>query len=329
MGMGLVQEVVGLSSPTGKDKSPVACQKTLKSSIGCTGIGLHSGRKVSMTLHPADAETGIVFERSDMGGGTGTVGASWQNVVDTRMATTLGNSDGALVSTVEHLMAALAGCGIDNAIVEINGPEVPIMDGSAAPFVFLVECAGMRLQDAPRLAIKIEKPIMVGDDRKFLSIRPEEAFSVSFEIDFDDSPMAQQQLSLRLANGTFKTEIARARTFGFAHEVDALRKAGLARGGSLDNAVVINGNTVMNGDGLRYRDEFVRHKILDCFGDLYLAGAPLIGAVDALRSGHALNSSLLHTLFDNPDAWSYVEMMEALVPGTSHMEETGSERAFA
>ena len=329
MGMGLVQEVVGLSSPTGKDKSPVACQKTLKSSIGCTGIGLHSGRKVSMTLHPADAETGIVFERSDMGGGTGTVGASWQNVVDTRMATTLGNSDGALVSTVEHLMAALAGCGIDNAIVEINGPEVPIMDGSAAPFVFLVECAGMRLQDAPRLAIKIEKPIMVGDDRKFLSIRPEEAFSVSFEIDFDDSPMAQQQLSLRLANGTFKTEIARARTFGFAHEVDALRKAGLARGGSLDNAVVINGNTVMNGDGLRYRDEFVRHKILDCFGDLYLAGAPLIGAVDALRSGHALNSSLLHALFDNPDAWSYVEMMEALVPGTSHMEETGSKRAFA
>ena len=329
MGMGLVQEVVGLSSPTGKDKLPVACQKTLKSSIGCTGIGLHSGRKVSMTLHPADAETGIVFERSDMGGGTGTVGASWQNVVDTRMATTLGNSDGALVSTVEHLMAALAGCGIDNAIVEIDGPEVPVMDGSAAPFVFLVECAGMRLQDAPRLAIKIEKPIMVGVDRKFLSIRPEEAFSVSFEIDFDDSPMAQQQLSLRLANGTFKTEIARARTFGFAHEVDALRKAGLARGGSLDNAVVINGNTVMNGDGLRYRDEFVRHKILDCVGDLYLAGAPIIGAVDALRSGHALNSNLLHTLFDNPDAWSYVEMTEALVPGTSHMEETRSERVFA
>jgi UDP-3-O-[3-hydroxymyristoyl] N-acetylglucosamine deacetylase len=329
MGTGLVQEVLGFIGPTGENKSPVACQKTLKSSIGCCGIGLHSGRKVSMTLHPADAGTGIIFQRSDMAGDTGTIGASWRNVVDTRMATTLGNTDGARVSTVEHLMAALAGCGIDNAIVEIDGPEVPVMDGSSAPFVFLVECAGVKLQESPRLAIKIEKPIMVGDDRKFLSIRPDEAFSVSFEIDFNDSPVAQQQLSLRLINGTFKTEIARARTFGFAHEVDALREAGLARGGSLDNAVVINGNKVMNGDGLRYHDEFVRHKILDCVGDLYLAGAPIIGAVDALRSGHALNSSLLHSLFKNPDAWSYVEMTEALVPGTSHMDETGSELALA
>jgi UDP-3-O-[3-hydroxymyristoyl] N-acetylglucosamine deacetylase len=329
MGTGLVQELIGFGSPAGEDKSPVACQKTLKSSIGCSGIGLHSGRKVSMTLHPADAETGIVFQRSDMKGETGTVCASWQNVVDTRMATTLGNADGARIATVEHLMAALAGCGIDNAIVEIDGPEVPVMDGSSAPFVFLVECAGIRLQHKARQAIKIEKPILVGDDRKFLSIRPDEAFSVSFEIDFNDSPVAQQQLSLRLINGTFKTEIARARTFGFAHEVDALREAGLARGGSLDNAVVINGNEVLNGDGLRYQDEFVRHKILDCVGDLYLAGAPIIGAVDALRSGHALNSSLLHTLFKNPDAWSYVEMTDALVPGTSHFEETDSELAFA
>jgi len=286
-----------------------------------------------MTLHPADAETGIIFQRSDMAGETGAIAASWQNVVDTRMATTLGNSVGARVATVEHLMAALAGCGIDNAIVEIDGPEVPVMDGSSAPFVFLVECAGVRLQEAPRLAIKIDQTIAVGDERKYLSIRPDSAFSVSFEIDFDDSPMTQQQLSLRLVNGTFKTEIARARTFGFAHEVDALRQAGLARGGSLDNAVVINGNKVLNGDGLRYRDEFVRHKILDCVGDLYLAGAPIIGAVDALRSGHALNSNLLHILFNNPDAWSYVEMTDALVPGTSYrevsMEETGSELALA
>jgi len=286
-----------------------------------------------MTLHPADAETGIIFQRSDMAGETGAIAASWQNVVDTRMATTLGNSDGACVATVEHLMAALAGCGIDNAIVEIDGPEVPVMDGSSAPFVFLVECAGVRQQEAARLAIKIDQTITVGDEKKYLSIRPDSAFSVSFEIDFNDSPMTQQQLSLRLVNGTFKTEIARARTFGFAHEVDALRQAGLARGGSLDNAVVINGNKVLNGDGLRYRDEFVRHKILDCVGDLYLAGAPIIGAVDALRSGHALNSNLLHILFNNPDAWSYVEMTDALVPGTSYrevsMEETGSELALA
>jgi len=282
-----------------------------------------------MILHPAEANTGIVFQRSDIGGDSGTISASWENVVDTRMATTLGNANGARVATVEHLMAALAGCGIDNAIVEINGPEVPVMDGSSAPFVFLVECAGLHLQEAPRLAIKINEPIMVGDDRKFVSIHPDEAFSVAFEIDFDDSPLAQQQLSLRLVNGTFKTEIARARTFGFAHEVDALREAGLARGGSLDNAVVINGNKVMNGDGLRYSDEFVRHKILDCVGDLYLAGAPIIGAVNALRSGHALNNSFLQALFDNMDAWSFVEMTSALVPGTSHSEYSGPELAIA
>ena len=314
---------------TGENSTPVICQKTLKSSIGCSGIGLHSGRKLSMTLHPADIGTGVVFQRTDIGGDAAAISASWKNVVDTRMATTLGNADGARVSTVEHLMAALAGCGIDNAVVEIDGPEVPVMDGSSAPFVFLVECAGVLVQQAPRLAIKIDKPLMVGDDRKFISLRPDDAFSVSFEIDFDDSPMAQQQLNLRLVNGSFKTEIARARTFGFAHEVDALREAGLARGGSLDNAVVINGNKVLNGDGLRYSDEFVRHKILDCVGDLYLAGAPIIGAVDALRSGHALNNSLLHTLFDAPDAWSYVEMTDALVPGTSHIQDHGPELVSA
>lgn len=282
-----------------------------------------------MTLYPADEDTGIIFQRSDIGGEEGVIPASWQNVVDTRMATTLGNSDGARVATVEHLMAALAGCGIDNAVVEVDGPEVPVMDGSAAPFVFLVECAGVRLQKAPRRAIKIERPLMVGDEKKYLSVYPAKDFSVSFEIDFDGSPMAQQKLSLRLVNGTFKTEVARARTFGFAHEVDALREAGLARGGSLDNAVVINGNKVLNGDGLRYWDEFVRHKILDCVGDLYLAGAPIIGAVDALRSGHGLNNRILNALFDHPESWSYVEMTEALVPGTSHFEETESEVAYA
>lgn len=325
----MVESVNGLVNIAGANNSPVVHQKTLKSSIGCSGIGLHSGRKVSMTLHPADADKGIIFQRSDISGEAGTIAATWRNVVDTRMATTLGNANGALVSTVEHLMAALAGCGIDNAIVEIDAPEVPVMDGSAAPFVFLVECAGVRMQETPRLAIKINKPISVGDDKKWLAIRPDDAFSVSFEIDFDDTPMAQQQLSLRLVNGTFKTEIARARTFGFAHEVDALREAGLAQGGSLDNAVVINGNKVLNGDGLRYDDEFVRHKILDCVGDLYLAGAPIIGSVEALRSGHALNNSALRALFENQDAWSYVEMTDALVPGTSHLAEAGSELALA
>jgi UDP-3-O-[3-hydroxymyristoyl] N-acetylglucosamine deacetylase len=298
--------------------SKVVLQKTLKSPIGCTGIGLHSGKKVTMSLNPADPDTGIVFHRTDLDGDDRIIPARWDCVVDTRMATTIGNQSGACVSTIEHLMAALAGCGIDNAIIEIDGAEVPVMDGSAAPFIFLVECAGMTEQDAPRKAIKIERPVKVGDSDKFVSATPDDSFSVGFEIDFEDAAVARQKLSMRLVNGTFKTEIARARTFGFVHEVDALRKAGLALGGSLDNAVVISGDTILNGDGLRYDDEFVRHKILDCVGDLYLAGAPIIGQIDALRSGHALNNQFLISLFSDDKAWSYVEMSGASVPGVSH-----------
>ena len=274
-----------------------------------------------MTLCPAEAGAGIVFHRIDMSGDEGIVRANWANVVDTRMATTLGNEFGARVGTVEHLMAALAGCGVDNAVIEIDGPEVPVMDGSAQPFVFLVECAGLVEQNAPRLAIKINKPVSVGDERRSIAGMPDDVFSVSFEIDFDDAVVARQSLNLRLVNGAFKSDVARARTFGFAHEVDALRAAGLARGGSLDNAVVISGNTVLNGDGLRYEDEFVRHKILDCVGDLYLAGAPIIGQIVAERSGHALNNQFLIDLFKDDSAWSYVEMTSAVVPGTSHRAE--------
>jgi len=298
--------------------SKVVLQKTLKSPIGCTGIGLHSGKKVTMSLNPADPDTGIVFHRTDLDGDDRIIPARWDCVVDTRMATTIGNQSGACVSTIEHLMAALAGCGIDNAIIEIDGAEVPVMDGSAAPFIFLVECEGMSEQDAPRKAIKIERPVKVGDSDKFVSATPDDSFSVGFEIDFEDAAIARQKLSMRLVNGTFKTEIARARTFGFVHEVDALRKAGLALGGSLDNAVVISGDKILNGDGLRYDDEFVRHKILDCVGDLYLAGAPIIGQIDALRSGHALNNQFLISLFSDDKAWSYVEMSGASVPGVSH-----------
>jgi UDP-3-O-[3-hydroxymyristoyl] N-acetylglucosamine deacetylase len=184
-------------------------------------------------------------------------------------------------------------------------------------------------QTAPRLAIRIDKPVSVGDGRKSLAVRPDEVFSVSFKIDFDSAAIARQQLNLRLVNGTFKTEIARARTFGFAHEVEALREAGLARGGSLDNAVVISGGTVLNGDGLRYEDEFVRHKILDCVGDLYLAGAPIIGEVRAVRSGHALNHHLLAALFEDASAWSYVEMTDALVPGALHAQDEDVHLAIA
>lgn len=309
--------------------SKVVLQKTLKSSIGCTGIGLHSGKKVGMSLNPAAADTGIVFHRTDLEGEDRIIPARWDFVVDTRLATTIGNQASACISTIEHLMAALAGCGIDNTIIEIDGAEVPVMDGSAAPFIFLVECAGMIEQNVPRKAIKIERPVEVGDSDKFISATPGNSFSVDFEIDFEDTAVARQQLSMRLVNGTFKTEIARARTFGFVHEVDALRKAGLALGGSLDNAVVISGDTILNGDGLRYDDEFVRHKILDCVGDLYLAGAPIIGQIDALRSGHALNNQFLNSLFADDTAWSYVEMSGASVPGVSHNWEQESSLAVA
>jgi len=298
-------------------------QRTLKSPIGCSGIGLHSGHTVSMTIHPAADDTGIIFRRTDLARGEGDIAAHWRNVVDTRMATTIGNAFGARVGTIEHLMAAFAGCGIDNALVELDAAEVPVMDGSAAPFVFLIECAGIADRAAPRCAIKVVKPVRVGDGARSIAVRPAPGFSVSFEIDFDSGAIARQALGLRLMNGAFKTDIARARTFGFEHEVSALREAGLALGGSLDNAVVIRGDTVLNVEGLRYDDEFVRHKILDCIGDLYLAGGPIIGRVEGARSGHALNHKLLKALMADDDAWSYTDRAEDGLPpmGSDHVAE--------
>ncbi len=282
-----------------------------------------------MTLHPADAGAGISFHRTDVAADEADIPASWRNVVDNRLATTLGNKAGTRISTVEHLMAALAGCGIDNAVIDIDGPEVPVMDGSAAPFIFLIECAGVVEQAAPRRAIRIDRPISVGDEKRSISARPDEIFNISFEIDFEHAAVPRQALTMRLVNGTFKTEIARARTFGFADEVDALRKAGLALGGSLDNAVVISDGKVLNSDGLRYSDEFVRHKILDCVGDLYLAGGPIIGRIDALRSGHRLNHRLLNELFADDEAWSWVEMTDMVVPGAAFGWELESQFATA
>jgi UDP-3-O-[3-hydroxymyristoyl] N-acetylglucosamine deacetylase len=298
-------------------------QRTLKSAIGCSGIGLHSGRKVSMTIRPAGEDTGILFRRVDLARGEGDIAAHWRNVVDTRMATTIGNNFGATVSTIEHLMSAFAGCGVDNAIVELDAAEVPVMDGSAAPFVFLIECAGIHEQAAARRAIKVTRPVVVDDGTRSIAVYPAEGFSVSFEIDFESGAIARQELGLRLMNGSFKTDIARARTFGFEHEVSALRDAGLALGGSLDNAVVIRGDTVLNVDGLRYDDEFVRHKILDCIGDLYLAGGPIIGRVEGARSGHALNHKLVVALMENEDAWTFTDRAEDGLPpmGSDHVAE--------
>jgi UDP-3-O-[3-hydroxymyristoyl] N-acetylglucosamine deacetylase len=283
-------------------------EKTLKTSIHCTGTGLHSGAKVSMTLNPAPAGTGIVFRRTDMPSAVGEVRAVWNNVVDTRLCTALGNEHGVRVSTIEHLMAALYGGEIDNAIIELNGPEVPIMDGSAQPFVFLIECAGVVAQEQPRRAIQILQPVSVAEGKRSVTLAPAADFSVEFEFDFENGALSAQEFFMAVDPATFRTEVSRARTFGFAEEVARLRAAGLARGGSLDNAVVIGNGRVLNKDGLRFQDEFVRHKVLDCVGDLYLAGAPVLGRVRCIRSGHRHNNIALRALFEQRDAWRFVEM---------------------
>ncbi len=281
-------------------------QRTLNSRIGCSGIALHTGARVTMSLSPAEPDTGIVFVRTDIEGGGARIPARWDHVVCTRLCTTVGNRDGVQVGTIEHLMAALAGCGIDNAIVELNGPEVPVMDGSAAPFVFLIECAGTVEQSVPRRAVRVRKPVSVRDEKGgTASLRPADSFSIDIRIAFDSPVVSRQSLSLGLANGAFKKELSRARTFGFLHEVEELRAAGLARGGSLDNAVVVSGDTVLNEGGLRYEDEFVRHKALDAVGDLYTAGGPIVGAFHGTCSGHRANNLLLQALFADRSAWSY------------------------
>ncbi len=293
---------------TSTDSQPVFHQHTLRSSIECSGIGLHSGSKVSLTLFPAEPDNGIVFKRTDVDGKNAIIPAYWENVVDTRLCTMLGNDAGVTVATAEHLIAALAGCGIDNAIIEIDGPEVPIMDGSSAPFVFLIECAGTLEQDRPRRAIRIDKPVRVEGDEWVASLAPGEGFSIAFEIDFDSPAVSKQTFKVGLINGTFKRELARARTFGFLHEVEALWESGLAKGGSLENAVVVSGDKVLNEDGLRFDDEFVRHKMLDAVGDFYLAGAPLIGHFHGICSGHAANNALLREVFADESNWSYIEL---------------------
>ena len=294
----------------GATSNTVIKQQTLKSAISCTGIGLHSGEKVSMTLLPADVDAGITFRRTDVAGEGAEIKASFDQVCDTRLCTTIGSSDGKTIGTVEHLMAALAGAGIDNVIVEVGGAEVPIMDGSAAPFLFLIDCAGVVEQDAPRKAIRILKTISIREDDKSVTLEPADGFALGFEIDFASPAVASQDLSVGLNDGVFKNEIARARTFGFMHEVEALWAAGLAKGGSLDNAVVVSGDKVLNEDGLRFDDEFVRHKILDAVGDLYLAGNPILGQYSGVRSGHALNNQILRILFSDSSNYEIVDMTE-------------------
>jgi UDP-3-O-[3-hydroxymyristoyl] N-acetylglucosamine deacetylase len=285
-----------------------APQRSLKNAISCVGISLHSGRRTHMTLRPAATGTGIVFRRTDLEGIE--IAACFENVVDSRLCTVIARTDRpeARVGTIEHVMAALAGCGIDNAVVEVDGPEVPILDGSAAPLVFLIECAGVAEQDAPRAAIEILRPVRVEEGAAFAELRPAPAagLAMTFSIAFDVPAIGSQARSLELTPEAFRRDLARARTFTLAAEVAGLHAAGLALGGSMDNAVVVDHERVLNPGGLRMPDEFVRHKMLDAIGDLALAAAPLRGRFIGHRSGHALNTRLLRTLFATPSAWQRV-----------------------
>ncbi len=282
-------------------------QHTVKSIITISGVGLHSGARVTMRMMPAEIEHGIVFVRTDRSGDN-VVPARWDYVVDTRLCTMIGNKAGATVGTIEHLMAALRGCGVDNVRVEIDGPEVPVMDGSSAPFITAIDEAGVQLQVAPRRGIKVLQEVIVEEEGKRVRLSPATGSVFAGQIDFRHPVIGNQYYETRLVNGNFRHELSNARTFGFAAEVEALRAAGLARGGSLDNAIVLDEGRVLNKDGLRYSDEFIRHKLLDAVGDLFLAGGPIIGAYEGYRAGHALNNAILHKLFSTKGAWMPVDL---------------------
>ena len=281
-------------------------QRTLRHSIKATGVSLHTGEKVFMTLKPAPVDTGIVFRRIDLDPVL-ELPALAENVGDTTLSTSLMVGVGR-VSTVEHLMAALAGLGVDNAIIDLTAEEVPIMDGSAAPFVFLLQSAGVVEQDAPKKFVRIKRKLTVEDADKVASLLPYEGFKVSFTIDFDHPVFRDRtaHAELDFSTASFEEEVSRARTFGFLHEIEYLRSRGLARGGSVDNAIVVDEYRILNQEGLRYEDEFVRHKVLDAVGDLYLLGHCLIGEFRAYKSGHALNNALVRALIAQPDAWEMV-----------------------
>jgi UDP-3-O-[3-hydroxymyristoyl] N-acetylglucosamine deacetylase len=289
---------------------PAIWQRTLKAPIGCVGVGLHTGRRVSLNLRPADSGHGVVFRRTDLGRD---IQAKYDRVADTQFATILADQRwaSARVGTVEHLMAALSALGVDNVLVELDGPEVPVLDGSAAPFVFLLDCAGVAEQSAPRTHIEIRRPVRVSEGDAFAELRPpawgKSGLEMALSIDFAAPAIGRQAMSLCLTPDSFRSELARARTFTLAEQVPQLRAAGLAQGGSLDNAVVVDQARILNPGGLRMRDEFARHKLLDAVGDLALAGAPLSGRFIAHRSGHSLHNRLLRALFADATAWVEVE----------------------
>ncbi|MBV8593550.1 MAG: UDP-3-O-acyl-N-acetylglucosamine deacetylase [Caulobacteraceae bacterium] len=286
-------------------------QQTLARPFTVSGVGLHSGAPVTVQVRPAVPGAGIGFMRTDVSGRDPLVRARVEAVRDTRLGTTIANADGTSVSTVEHFMAVFGALGIDNALVCLDGPEAPILDGSCAPLVELVDGAGRRTQPAARRRIEILSAVTVTDGDKRATLAPAEGFELSFHIDFPDPAIGRQTVELAMSEAIFRREIADCRTFGFLADVEALRAAGLARGGSLDNVIVVDGGRVVNPRGLRRRDEFVRHKVLDAMGDLYLLGAPILGRYEGIRSGHGLNTALARALLASPSSWRYAEDLAA------------------
>jgi len=292
-------------------------QTTLKSDVSFEGIGLHSGAPVRVVLHPASANTGIVFRRTDIAEFP-MLPARWNDVVVSPLNTRLTNASGVTVSTIEHLMAALAGCGVHNVIIDIDGPEVPILDGSAASFVRGIVEAGLTRMSAPLRAIEILKDVAVSDGPAFARLSPATTLQIEFEIEFEDAAIGRQKKTLNMANGAFVRELCDSRTFCRSADVDAMRANGLALGGTMENAVVVDGDKVLTPGGLRHTDEAVRHKMLDALGDLYTAGAPILGRYTGTRAGHAMTNKLLHALFAQPDAWRWVDCdvkIAARLPG--------------
>ncbi len=295
--------------PVGKpvEDKAILLQTTLKSSVTFSGTGLHTGRPVRLTIHPASAEYGIWFKRTDISDRNPMIPARWDAVSNTDLNTRISNSDDVAVSTVEHLMAALAGCGIHNALVEINGPEVPLLDGSSAPFVSALLSRGVRRLDAPVRAIRILKPVSVEHGGAVASLEPSDELEIGFEIEFSDSVIGHQEKRLNMANGAFVRELCDSRTFCRSADIDAMRDRGLIVGASVTSAVVVDGDKVVTPGGMRHADEPVRHKMLDALGDLALAGAPVLGRYTGRRAGHAMTNRLLRALFADPSAFEMIE----------------------
>ena len=296
-------------------------QHTLSETFSVTGVGVHSGAAATLTVHAAPVNNGITFIRTDITDRDNVIAARFDSVTDTRLCTVLANKAGATVSTVEHVLSAFAALGVDNAVVEIDGPEIPIMDGSAAPFVKALDRAGLARQKTPRKVIVIKKTISVQDGDKEVILSPADGQYFGFEIAFDNALIGRQKYLHKMKESSYRAEISAARTFGFLHEVEALRKMGLARGGSLDNAIVVDGDKVLNPDGLRFKNEFVRHKVLDAIGDIYLAGFQIIGHYHGVKAGHAMNNKILHALFADPTAYALVSLnqQEAQTPARASM----------